>query len=264
VSGKPGLAVVQIAALAAQPGVMHGFSERRGGVSTGPYASLNLGPRSGDDADGVRANRHRFLTALGLEGVMVLAPRQVHSADVTVVRADAQPPAGTVLPGDAVVSDARGVALMVLAADCVPILISDPRRGVVAAVHAGWRGTAGGIAARAVETMRQAFACDPGDITVALGPSIGRCCYEVGPEVLTAVGTATPAAPATLYDPLSAGKGRLDLVAANIAQLRGAGVPSEQTGASGLCTVCHVARFFSHRREGEPTGRGGAVIALAP
>lgn len=256
--------IVRDAGLALGSDVVHGFSTRLGGVSVGPYRSLNLGPKSGDDLDAVRENRRRLLGALGMEGFPVAAPSQVHSADVAVWRAGEPLPAGNVFAGDAVVTDARGVALMVLAADCVPVLVHDPVRGVIAAVHAGWRGTAGGITGNAVAAMRDAFGCAPEDLRAALGPAIGRCCYEVGPEVLAAVAAATPLPPETLWDALPAGKGRLDLIAANIAQLEAAGVRPERIGAAGACTACRTDRFFSHRREGEPTGRGAAVIALRP
>ena len=257
------VAVLHDAALARVSSLIHGFSERGGGVSSGRFASLNLGPRSGDDPAAARTNRRRFLAALGLGGYRVLAPRQTHSADVAVLRAGDPPPADGVFPGDAVVTDARGVALMVLAADCLPILLFDPVRQVIAAVHAGWRGTAGGIATAAVVAMRWHFGSSPGSLRAALGPAIGRCCYEVGPEVLAAVGAVTPGSPDTLWDALPAGKGKLDLAAANTAQLTAAGLARERIGTLGLCTACHTGRFYSHRRDGEPTGRAGAVIALA-
>lgn len=263
-SADPAVPLLREPGLAALPGVVHGFSERAGGVSSGRYATLNLGPRSGDSSDAVRENRRRLLAALGLDGRPVLAPRQTHSAEVAVIRAADPEPERTVFDGDGIVTDRRDGALVVLAADCVPVLLFDPERKVVAAVHAGWRGTAGGIAARAVIAMRDAFGCNPARIYAALGPAIGRCCYEVGPEVLAAVAAATPAPPETLWEPLPGDKGMLDLVSANIAQLRGVGVVSSQVRALGLCTACYPERFFSHRREGEPTGRAGAVIALLP
>jgi polyphenol oxidase len=256
--------ILRAAAFGTPAPVAHGFSTRLGGVSSGPYASLNLGPRSGDDLSAVRENRGRFLHALGLEGTPVLAPRQVHSAIISVDRDGTPLPDSTVVDGDAVVTDRAGVALMVLAADCLPILLFDPQRQAIAAVHAGWRGTAGAIAARAVEAMRDAFGSDPADMQAALGPAIGRCCYEVGPEVLEEVRAATSLAPNRLYDPLPNAKGMLDLVAANTAQLAGAGLRPQHIHALNICTACNTDRFFSHRRDGEPTGRAGAAIALSP
>lgn len=254
--------LLRVPSLGPEHEVVHGFSTRTGGVSSGRHASLNLGPRSGDGLECVRENRRRFLRALGLDAAAVLAPRQVHSAVVSVVRADDPPPEGAVLEGDAVVSDRRGVALMVLAADCLPVLLFDSRRSVIAAVHAGWRGTARAIAARAVETMREAFGSDPEEIRAALGPAIGRCCYEVGPEVIEQVQAVTPLPPDRLAHPLPGGKGMLDLVRTNSAQLTDAGLLPRHVQALNICTACNVHRFFSHRREGEPTGRAGAIIAL--
>ena len=259
-----GVAVLREAGLVGETGVVHGFAERAGGVSGGPFASLNLGPRSGDEPAAVRTNRRRLLAALGLIGYPVLSPRQTHSADVAVLRAGEPLPPQGVFPGDAVVTDVRGAALMVLAADCLPILLYDPERRVIGAVHAGWRGTAGGIAGWAVAAMQRRFGSPPPRLRAGLGPAIGRCCYEVGPEVLAVVAQATALPPDALWDPLPSGKGRLDLVAANTAQLAAAGVPAGRIGALPLCTACHTDRFFSHRREGEPTGRGAALIALYP
>jgi YfiH family protein len=214
--------------------------------------------------DAVRENRQRFLRAIGAAALPVLAPRQVHSAHVAVDRADMPLPNTAVLEGDAVVSDRRGVALLVLAADCLPVLLYDPSRCVIGVVHAGWRGTAGAIVQRAVEAMRESFGCVPAHIRAALGPAIGRCCYEVGPEVLEQVSAVTPLAPAALVTPLPNRKGLLDLGAANEAQLIGAGLRPGHIERLNLCTACHPDRFFSHRREGEPTGRTGAAIAFRP
>ncbi len=256
--------VVQHPLLAGIVGLRHGFSERGGGVSPPPFAALNLGPRSGDAPVHVRENRRRFLDALGLVGLPLLAPQQVHSAVVSVHAVSRPLPADGVLPGDAVVTDARGVVLMVLAADCVPVLLCEPQAGVIAAVHAGWRGTAGAIASRAVAVMRERFACAPERIVAALGPAIGRCCYEVGPEVVAAVARVTPGSPEAFITVRPDGKALLDLVAANVAQLEAAGLRREHIGGVGLCTACQPHRFFSHRRDGEPTGRGGAAIAWLP
>ncbi len=243
-------------------GVAHGFSERAGGVSPTPFASLNLGPRTGDDAVHVRENRRRVLATAGLAGSPVLAPRQTHSADVATYRPGDAIPRGQVFDGDGLITDARGPALMVLAADCVPVLLWDPARQVIAAVHAGWRGTAGGIAARAVRVMGEVFGCRAEDIRAALGPAIHRCCYEVGPEVVAAVAAVTPLAPHALADGKRDGKAMMDLPAANAAQLAGTGVPAAQIDTLPHCTACQVDRFFSHRRERGRTGRAGAVIAL--
>lgn len=243
-------------------GTPHGFSTRLGGLSAAPYASLNLGPKSGDDVAVVRANRGRFLLQIGLAGRTLIAPRQVHSAAVAVHRAGDAVPDGGAYDGDGVVTDDPGAVLMVLAADCAAVLVHDPVRRVVGAVHSGWRGAAGAIAAVGVRAMSEAFGSRPADVVAGIGPAIGRCCYEVGPEVVEAVAAVTPLAAAALADPLPAGKARLDLTAAVVAQLEAAGVPRGQIGSAGFCTSCRTDLFYSHRREGEPTGRAGAAIAL--
>ena len=240
----------------------HGIAGRTGGISTGRYASLNLGPKSGDDPACVRANRDRFLAALALTETIVVAPRQLHSAEVAVHRRGEALPPGRVFEGDALVTDAPGITLVILAADCAPVLLHDSVRGVVAAAHAGWRGTAGGIAAATVRRMTEAFGCRPADIRAGIGPAIGRCCYEVGADVVDAIGAVTPGGAAPLCDPRPGGKAHIDIAAANRAQLVGAGLAPANIGAAGICTACRTDLFYSHRREGEPTGRNGAAIAL--
>lgn len=256
--GLPLDAVIRLGHLAAT----HGFSTRLGGLSAAPYASLNLGPKSGDEVAVVRANRGRFLATLGVAERTLLGPRQVHSAVVAVHRAGDAAPAGGVYEGDGVVSNDPGAVLMVLAADCAAVLLHDPVRRVVGAVHSGWRGAAGAIAAVAVRAMGEAFGSRPADVVAGIGPAIGRCCYEVGPEVVAAVAAVTPLTLAALADPLPAGKARLDLTAAVVAQLEAAGVPRGQIRSAEFCTACRTDLFYSHRREGEPTGRAGAAIAL--
>ena len=252
---------VQSTLLCRFPKLRHGYSTRDGGVSPPPFASLNLGPRSGDQTAHIQENRQRFHTALGMADWAAAAPRQVHSSEVTVLRSGDVAAQRLVVEGDGVITDQPRVALSILGADCVPLLLFDPEHAVVAAVHAGWRGTAGGIAAVAVSRMEDAFGCRPSALRVALGPAIGRCCYEVGPEVLNAIAAVTAASEQTLFDRRGE-KGMLDLHAANRAQLQAAGVPAANIEALPYCTSCSPTGFFSHRRDGEPTGRGGAVIGM--
>jgi polyphenol oxidase len=240
---------------------VHGIAGRAGGCSDGAYASLNMGPRSGDDLDRVRENGRRFRAALGADGLTVLAPRQVHGAGVAVHRQGAERPPGGVYDGDGLLTDDPHVLLVVLAADCAAILLHDPTRGVVGALHAGWRGTAAGIAQAGIEAMRRGFGSRPADIRAGIGPAIGRCCYEVGIEVAAAVARATPAAPPP-YDRRGGGKALLDITSANHAQLLGAGLDPRRVSTADICTACRTDLFYSHRREGEPTGRFGAAISL--
>ncbi len=163
--------------------------------------------------------------------------RQVHST--TCVAAGGR--AGMVGEGDALLEDTPGAVVAVRTADCIPILLIDERRRAVAAIHAGWRGTAGGIAARAVEAMRERFGTDPGDLHAAMGPGIGACCFEVGPEVAAQFGRA--------------GRAHIDLADENRRRLQEAGVTAARIYASNLCTRCLAADFHSFRRDREAAGR---------
>jgi YfiH family protein len=239
----------------------HGIVGRTGGVSDGSYASLNLGPRSGDQLERVSTNRERALVALGLAGRRLLAPRQVHGAEVAVHRrGDALPPRH-VFDGDGLITDDPDTALLLLTADCAAILLHDPRWGVAGILHAGWRGTAGAIASVGIAHMRAAFGCRSADIVAGIGPAIGVCCYEVGIDVAEAVARVTPAPPP--FKRRNADKAFLDITTANVAQLIGAGLDPAKIVTAGICTACRTDLYFSHRREGEPTGRFGAMISPA-
>jgi YfiH family protein len=188
--------------------------------------------------------------------------------------------------GDAAITQLPGVLLSVQVADCVPILLADTRRRVVAAVHAGWRGTLARIAAKTLGRMQQEFGTRPQDVVAALGPAIGRCCYQVGPEVAQQFGAQFPAAADWFDGPfarLAEGEDQnwlpwltmmppghlpepervhLDLRAANRFQLLEAGVPAKHIAVSTLCTYCRADLFFSYRREGAGTGRLLALIGI--
>lgn len=239
----------------------HAVAGRTGGVSEGRFASLNLGPLSGDSRANIGANLARLRVALGFEGRPLLAPRQVHGAEVAVHRYGDPVPARCVFEGDGVITNDPTVALIVLAADCCALFLHDPRLGAIGVVHAGWRGTAGSIAAAAVAAMRSAFGSWPEDIRAGIGPAIGRCCYEVGMDVAGAVSAA--AGSVAVFDASASGKAMLDLPLANRLQLQRAGLRPEKIGVAEVCTACRTDLFYSHRREGEPTGRFGALIAVA-
>jgi YfiH family protein len=163
--------------------------------------------------------------------------KQIHSS----VCVPAAGRSGMLGQGDALVENTPGSVVAVKTADCIPILLADGRRRAVAAVHAGWRGTAAGIAASAIRLMRERYGTEPGDLHAAIGPGIGKCCYEVGPEVMAQFG--------------GQGRGHLDLAAENARQLRQAGVTGENIYASNLCTMCRSAEFDSFRRDREAAGR---------
>jgi polyphenol oxidase len=221
------------------PGARAAFTARLGGSSAPPFDSLNLGVLTGDDVGVVRENRRRASAALELDPERVLMGRQVHGADVAIHTSPQRPSAyarpGPELPEvDGQVTSAGGLAPVVLVADCLPIALAGP--GGVAMIHCGWRGLAGGMVAAGVEAVRAQAA--------AVGPGIGPCCYEVGTEVLAEFGD--------LGGGIASGR-RLDLRAVAARLLAAAGVDAVEVAEQ--CTSCNPELFFSHRRDGERTGR---------
>ena len=174
--------------------------------------------------------------------------KQIHSS--TCLPAGGR--AGLIGEGDALLEDAPGAVVAVRTADCIPILLVDERRRAVAAVHAGWRGTAAGIARRAVEALHERFGTDGGDVHAAIGPGIGECCFEVGPEVAAVFGSVVTAAG---RGDMCNDKVHIDLPAENRRQLLEAGVTGERIYASNLCTKCLSGDFHSFRRDHEAAGR---------
>jgi YfiH family protein len=204
--------------------------------------------------------------AVGASAVVTLT--QVHGNHAVVVRRSEPPPAAQP-EGDALVSNNPELAIAVRAADCVPLLIADSRTGTVAAVHAGWRGTAAGVARVAVETMEREFGVEPGDVSVAIGPSIGACCYEVGSDLVDAFAAAghgrllidrwflsRPPARGSTERP----KLRLDVAGANRDQLILAGVRADRIHTAALCTAMHLDVLTSFRAEQAKAGRLAAVL----
>jgi YfiH family protein len=240
-------------------GVVAAFSSRAGGFGGGPYRSLNLGLHVGDDLRTVLRNRRRLATVLSLAGLPWATVRQVHSATVVPARPEllgqgppeARPP---LAEADGMVSDRQGLLLAVFMADCVPVLLVDPARRVIGAVHAGWRGLLAGAVEAGVDALA-GLGADPAGTVALVGPSIGPCCYEVGPEVAGPLGERYPAAVATTRD----GRLAVDTAAAAVQALERMGV-GEVRGA-GECTADHPERWFSYRRDGR-CGRQAAVVAL--
>ncbi|MCX6023406.1 MAG: peptidoglycan editing factor PgeF [Chloroflexi bacterium] len=243
----------------------HAVAGRAGGASAAPYASLNLGWSVGDNPASVAENRRRIYERLQLDPQRGAAGQQVHRDSVACIGENAAGvlDATVAIPNtDALLTNHPGVGLLVIAADCVPLLFVDPVRRVVGAAHAGWRGTVQNIAARVVETMAEAYGSRPGDLLVGIGPSIGQCCYEVDNPVLEPRRAALPSAYDPVAEPTRPGHARIDLWEANRLLLLAAGVPEAQIEVGGVCTSCRRDVFFSERAEGRPSGRFGAVIAL--
>lgn len=222
------------------------FSTRRGGVSEGRFAGLNLGILTGDDRERVVENRRRLAAAVGLPPERVSIGRQVHGAALATHDGPQRPapyaqPGAPIPEADGHLTSEAGIGLLVFAADCLPVALLGPRG--VAMLHCGWRGLAAGIAERGARAVAATDA--------AIGPGIGPCCYEVGDEVLAAL------------EPLGVGlpDGRmLDLAGIARRALRAAGV--ERVEAAGCCTSCEPERFYSHRRDAGRSGRQAGLVWL--
>ena len=213
-----------------------------------------------DEPSVVLARRGAFARWLGFADGDVVCAEQVHGDRVARVGDGER---GAVVPGvDGLITDRPGVLLLLLFADCVPVCLLDPETPAVGIAHAGWKGTAGRIAARTVAAMAEAFGARPARLRAAIGPSIGGCCYEGGPEVAEAVRAS--ADDARVVSPGGRGRPHVDLAAANRAQLLAAGLRPEHVEMAGLCTACRVDRFFSHRAEHGRTGRFGAAVGIRP
>ncbi len=237
-------------------GTVHGFLARTGGVSAPPFDSLNLSANVGDSSANIEANRGRVEKAFELSGETIAVLKQVHGDTVVVADKDGLRGEGADGEADALLTCTPGVPVGVLTADCVPILLYDPRAGAVGAVHAGWKGTVLNIAGKAIDAMCKSFGSNAADIRAAIGPSIGPCCYSVGEEVLGEFKTAFGPKVEDFFrfDPAPS----LDLANANALQLRSAGLLPENIDTTGLCTSCEKESFFSYRRSeeaGSGTGR---------
>ena len=271
--------ILQVPALAKLPWLVHGFSTRPGGASDlGGQKVLNLGFAEWDSREKVLENRRRFQSALGANDFTLVALQQFHS---DVVRLFDSAPADA-CRGDASVTNCVGLLLGVQTADCVPILLVDPRRRAIAAVHAGWRGTLQRIVTKVIGKMQMQFGTEPADLLAAIGPAIGGCCYEVGTEIAVEFKSQFSAA-SDWFDELRTGDEPnplqwlnrmppghqpaarnvlLDLKKATRAQLMDAGLRSENIFVSDLCTACRRQLFFSYRKEGAPSGRLLSVIGI--
>ena len=245
---------LELITVAAGPAVRACFTTRAGGTSTGTWAGLNLGSTTGDDRTAVRANRRLLCDALDLDHERATLGYQVHGADVLRVAAPTRPGrfAGALSGwpvGDALATDRPGIALVVLGADCLPVLMWRTDRPDVAAAHAGWRGLLGGVLAAALGALG-----DPTRTDVAIGPGIGPCCYPVDAALRRTFaerfGAATVVGEA------------VDLPAAARVVLIDAGVPEHRIHMMSDCTSCAPERFYSYRRDGAATGRHAGVIAV--
>ena len=247
------------------PAVVHGFTTRQGGVSTGPYESLNLSWSRGDTPGAIEENRDRVSAAMG--GISLVFANQTHSDIVLTV--PGKPQTGWSMgEGDSLITNQPGLGLCAQAADCVPILLFDPENRAIAAIHSGWRGTLKQIAAKTIARMSEAYGTQPSALHAAIGPAISKDNYRVGPEVLeqfeTAFGELDPLMIGPRDDEGGAG---LDVREAVYRQLIDADIPSAAIVRRHDCTFDDAQRFFSCRRaarEGHAGVFGGqcGIIAL--
>ena len=284
------------------PEITHGTFMRHGGHSTTPYSGLNVSFSTGDSQENVIGNRLLALSTLDMQAYPCATVWQIHSAEVAILDTkatpwddwrydwshrsyflDGQEIIWTIKPrrkADAIITRQRGVALALSFADCVPLLFYDPTQQVIALTHAGWRGTARGIAFATVEAMREQFGCEPEDIYAGISPSIGPCCYEVtervrdlflGHEQFSEMPTAEryrslvrESATFTTKHLPDRESLRLDLWATNRNQLLLAGLLPDHIESANICTGCSTDHFFSHRVEQGKTGRFPVLLALRP
>lgn len=226
-------------------------STRHGGVSPFPFASLNVGINTADSPENVQENRHRFFSSLGIAPEQVASSYQVHDDRILTVT---QP--GRFEGYDALITNVPNQFLTVTVADCTPILIYDTGQNAVAAIHAGWRGTVARIVKKTVDALHSEFGTRPADCFAYVGTCIDLCSFEVGDEVAQQFDS-----PHKQFD-VERQKFRIDLKAANVAQLESAGIPARQIGVSPFSTVVHNQHYFSYRAEGGNTGRMLALIGL--
>jgi len=252
-----GLAYYQFEALQAC-GINHGIFTRLGGVSQRQWASLNMSTSTGDAAEAVRENRRRAFEALGLRPERACTSWMIHGNQVRVVQSDDwRVLEANDAHADALVTQARGVALTLRFADCLPVMFYDPCRAAIGLAHAGWRGLVAGILSATLCAMQRAFGSQPQDVIAAVGPSIGPQRFEVGADVAAQIQH-------TVNEPVvrvEAGRRYADLWRTARMQLAALGLGHVEV--AGICTASNTSEWFSHRAEHGQTGRFGAVIALA-
>ncbi len=282
-----GLQILQVPVLNNLPWLIHGFSTRPGGVSELEAKKvLNLGFTEWDPRENVLENRHRFQSGLGANDLQLISLKQIHSDVIHLFNVVPHEPCKGLptVAGDASATNRPGLLLGIQTADCVPMLLVDPKTRAVAAIHAGWRGTLARIAVKAIGQMQMHFGTKPADLLAAIGPTIGGCCYEVGTEVAIQFHSQFADAP-DWFDEFRSGDEPnpiqwlnmmppghqpppknvlLNLKKANRAQLLAAGLRPLNIFVSDLCTACRPDLLFSYRKQGPQSGRLMSVIGIRP
>jgi len=240
-------------------GFTNGFSTRHGGVSAFPDGDLNLAGFNEDAAENIYENRRRFLAAFDGEYKLAMV-WQVHGNDLKIVR-DLDDIGHSEENADAVLSNVPGVLAGAKTADCVPVLIGDPKTGAFAAIHAGWRGTVRSIVIKAVERMKTEFDSDPVDLAAALGPAACGRNYEVGQDVIDEFGANFESSD-KYFSPTREGHALVDLHVANLDQLIAAGLNKEKIYTAPFCTMERTDHFFSYRVEKKKNGKTGRLLSV--
>ena len=258
---------IQFKNLSATGIVKHGFSTRKGGVSTGIFSSMNLNFKRGDDPDAVMENYRRMAAALNMRVEDMVLSDQTHTTNVRVITEEDRGK-GILKPQDysdvdGMITNVPGIVLVTSYADCVPLYFVDPVRKAIGLSHSGWKGTVGHIGQKTVGKMHEVYGSEPKDIVAAIGPSICQSCYEVSDDVAEAFRTNFTADEAAdiLLDKGN-GKYQLDLWKANWYVLTDAGILPEHLSVTDLCTACHPDLLWSHRKTNGQRGGLSAFLSL--
>lgn len=245
--------------------ITHCFSTRIGGVSTGECSTLNLGFNRKDTRENVLENYHRLCRVIGVDPKNLVLSNQVHDNRVRIVNEDDRGKGifieSDIKGYDGLVTNKPGVALVTFYADCVPLYFYDPEKNVIALSHSGWRGTVKRIAVETVRVMADSFGCAPQKLEVVIGPSIGKCCFEVGVEVVEAF-EREQLLEEGFVSPSVSGRWHLDLQGIIKRMLEASGVRAEAICTSGICTKCNGDLLYSHRGHGGKTGSLAAIMQL--
>lgn len=249
-----------------QCGVKHAFTTRIGGVSKGVYSSMNMSFFRGDDAADVTENYRRICEIIGTDYRRCVLSKQTHTTNIRIVT-ESDAGKGIICERDfddtdGLITDVPGITLVTQFADCTGLLFCDPKKRVIAASHAGWRGTAGEIGRLTVEKMHDSFGCDPGDIRAGIAPSIGPCCFEVDQPVIDQFEKIKSYDVSKVIKDDGNGKYHVDLWKANCLSLLSAGLREENISVTDICTKCNSDVFFSHRVTGFDRGNLAALICL--
>lgn len=247
--------------------ILHFITTRQGGYSEMPFDTFNLAFHVGDKEENVFKNRAKLAQSFSISLQNFTESNQVHGTGIAIINQEERRNRAidgltTIKSSDAMITDQKNICLLIFVADCVPVLLYDRRKKIIALVHAGWKGTVSLITQKTIQRMQSHWSCSSEDIFCAIGPSIGPCCYQVGSEVIKKFRAVFPKEQNIINLVSSDGKGYLDLWETNRWQLLYSQVPEKNIEVARLCTFCHSEIFFSSRKDNGYTGRFAAGIML--